>query len=467
MTISRRTMLKQTGVLSAGFLGLHQLVGRLEASPVQRSAVAFGFGALRDDPLGTLDLPDGFSYHVFSKFGERMDDGLYVPALHDGMGAFPGPNGTTILVRNHEVGAAKPRYGAFGWTNELMDRIETDMMHDAGFGRTPSLGGTTTLVYDTTQRTLRSHCLSLAGTSTNCAGGATPWGTWITCEETESRADERREVDHGYCFEVPATDEIRLHRPVPIKAMGRFKHEAVAVDPRTNIIYLTEDQHEGLLYRFIPTTPGRLLDGGRLQVLMVIGQPSCDTRNWEESQPRVPVGRAIAVSWMDIDDIDAPNSDLRFRGFANGAARFARGEGIWFGNGTLYVACTNGGAAKRGQIFRYTPSPHEGTAEEGASPGELTLFVESQRDDLLRNADNLTLAPWGDLITCEDSAGRDRVIGITPTGQQYLIASNRLNNSEMAGCVFSPDGSTLFVNVQEPGYTVAITGPWSSVKTDA
>ena len=111
-----------------------------------------------------------------------------------------------------------------------------------GSGELPCLGGTTTLVYDTRTQTLEKHFLSLIGTIRNCAGGLTPWNTWITCEETMQKAEGTYDADHGYNFEVPASADIGLADPIPLKAMGRFNHEAVAVDPKTGIVYETEDR---------------------------------------------------------------------------------------------------------------------------------------------------------------------------------------------------------------------------------
>ncbi len=143
-----------------------------------------------------------------------------------------------------------------------------------------------------------------------------------------------------------------------------------------------------------------------------------------------------------------------------GGARFARGEGIWFGDGELYFACTNGGSKQYGQIFRYQPSPAEGTAGEKSKPGVLTLFLEPNNKAVLQGADNLTIAPWGDIIFCEDGPRHARVRGVTPDGDVYPIGQNQYNSSELAGVCFSPDGSTLFVNIYEPGITFAVTGPW-------
>jgi secreted PhoX family phosphatase len=166
------------------------------------------------------------------------------------------------------------------------------------------------------------------------------------------------------------------------------------------------------------------------------------------------------VTWIDLDDVESPEDDLRFRGFASGAARFARGEGMWYGRGAIYFACTNGGSEKKGQIWKYTPSPDEGKPEESREPGRLELFVEPNDGTLVENADNLTMAPWGDLIVCEDGSEQQFLVGVTPEGEIYKFARNAMNTSELAGATYSPDGSTLFVNIQSPGITLAITGPW-------
>ena len=459
MTLSRRHFLKTSAAFALGFSGLQTLFGCGGAEIPNTRAISERFGPMQRDPNRILDLPEGFSYQIISRQGEQMTDGFFVPEDHDGMAAFPGPNGLTILVRNHEVSLGAPaERGPFGAGNELMERLGPDDLYDAGRNSEPCLGGTTTLVYDTAAQRLESHYLSLTGTLRNCAGGPTPWNSWITCEETIQRAGERCAHDHGYSFEVPASGTPGLARPVPLKAMGRFNHEAVAVDPASGVVYQTEDAGDGLIYRFIPTTPGRLAEGGRLQALSIADQPGLDTRNWDA--PTVTPGTALATRWIDLDEIDAPNNDLRLRGFDQGAARFARGEGMWYGNDAVYFACTNGGAAKRGQIWRYRPSPAEGAPDEAAQPGRLDLFVEPNDPGLIENADNLTVAPWGDLIVCEDGSGEQFLVGVTPEGTIYKFAHNAVSDSEFAGATFAPDGSTLFVNIQGDGLTLAITGPW-------
>jgi len=266
--------------------------------------------------------------------------------------------------------------------------------------------------------------------------------------------------DHGYAFEVPAREKMGLVRPVPLKAMGRFNHEAIAVDPKSGVVYLTEDRGDGLMYRFIPKTPGKLAQGGRLQALVMRDQSRLDTRNWDDKLPIVSVGQALDVDWVDLENVESPDDDLRFQGLGKGAAVFARGEGIWYGGGVIYFACTNGGKEKKGQIWKYRPSRFEGKEKEKSQVGRLELFCEPNDGKLIENADNLTVAPWGDVVVCEDGKEDDRVVGITPTGQIYTFAHNVKNGSELTGVVFSPDATTMFVNIQSLGYTFAITGPW-------
>lgn len=462
MRMDRRTLLT-AGAAALAFGGLSRHA-QAHAGETYLNEVA-GYGLLRPDPAGVLDLPDGFSYRVISRLGEVMSDGLLTPGQFDGMGCFPLDDERVILVRNHEL---KPGSSSH-WTRTAwsdgegrMARMDTTKAYGLTSSGQVIPGGTTTLVYNlVTERTERQH-LSLIGTSTNCAGGVTPWGSWLTCEETEERPGSAPVAqNHGYVFEVPA-DADSLVDPVPLKAMGRFEHEAVCVDPGTGIVYLTEDKVDGLFYRFIPDTPGELARGGRLQALAMRGAPGADTTNHETRLWAVKDWRD--AEWVDLDDVDSPNDDLRHRGRAAGAAIFARGEGVHWGDGEVYLTATSGGPIRRGQILRYRPSPHEGRAQEGAEPGRIQLFVESADEKVMNMADNLTVAPWGHLIVCEDNYSdeiRNHLKGVTPEGCVYTLARNATDaNSEFAGACFSPDGSTLFVNFQHPGLTFAITGPW-------
>ncbi|MCC5649240.1 DUF839 domain-containing protein [Nostoc sp. XA013] len=380
-----------------------------------------------------LQLPPGFNYTAISVTGQAMSDGGTVPGNHDGMAAFEGPKNTTILVRNHELGALG--------SNPV--RVPQDKLYDR-LG-----GGTTNIVVGPNRRVIK-HFASLGGTIRNCAGGPTPWGTWITCEEdvtlpSAGGATKR----HGYNFEVPATDEIQVADPVPLVAMGRFNHEAVAVDPATGWVYQTEDRGDSCFYRFRPNQQGNLQSGGVLEALVIVGAPADTRRNYLAYK-----NIALSTTWVPINNVD-PNTDsgsasVRRQAQATGAAIFARGEGAWYGNGAIYFTCTSGGDAGFGQVFAYNPSN-----------GTLTLVVESPGESVLDFPDNITVAPFGDLILCEDGGGDSYIVGVNQSGELYQFAKNNINESEYAGACFSPDGRTMFVNLQSPGITCAIWGPWN------
>lgn len=464
MDKNRRQFIKSTGIITLGFLGLQQFA----CQPKSQATESYtGYGPLLDDPEGVLNLPEGFSYKIISRQGDQMSDGLLSPGRNDAMATFSGPNNKVIIIRNHEVNPDDKKMGAFGENYELLDKLSSDRFYDYGGGKMPSLGGTTTLLYNEETGKVEKEFLSLAGTIRNCAGGPTPWNSWITCEETVVKKGDFEgslEKDHGFNFEVKASQEMLINDPIPLKGMGRFNHEAVSVDPRTGIVYQTEDRGDGLIYRFIPNEKGNLSAGGKLQALVVKGWESADTRNWKNLEtPVFEVGKPYEVEWLDLDDIEAPEDDLRFRGFDQGAARFARGEGMWFGEEELYFACTNGGSNNTGQVFKYEPSADEGTEKEKDNPGQLTLFAEPNDSDIFKNCDNLTVAPWGDVVLVEDHS-HPFIVGITPEGNYYKLGENVGYESEMAGVVFSPSGKTLFVNIQHAGLTLAIKGPWDKMK---
>ena len=425
-------------------------------------------GPLRPDPDRILDLPDGYSYAIVSRAGERMDDGLLVPHAHDGMATFSGEDGRIILVCNHELTPAYFVQSAFAdGLNKPPDTV-TNKIYDQGAGKTPGAGGTTTTIYNPETRTTERQYLSLAGTELNCAGGPTPWGSWLSCEECfESPGNGlsagrivHRDKKHGYVFEVPSNAQ-GLVEPIPIRAMGRFEHEATAVHEPTGIVYMTEDRHHSLFYRYIPNVPGKLHEGGKLQALMIDEQPALMTHNWSSETQIVP-GESLATRWIDLDKVDSDKNDLRLRGATLGAATFARGEGLCNANGDMVFTCTIGGPARLGQVFAYRPSPQEGQALEGDDPGQLTLIAEATHESIMRNADNIIFSPWGDLIVCEDTSSHCGLVGIRPDGSQYQLADNAHTNSELAGACFSADGKTLFVNIQYPGMTLAITGPFAA-----
>ncbi len=464
MSITRRHFLRSTGAITLGFAGVHRLFEQTANATPQHTQIAAGFGPLVRDPEGLFDLPAGFQYQVIARLGDEMSDGLLVPGLADGMAAFAGPMGRTVLVCNHEIKTDNLALGPWGEEPSRLAKLDLAKVYDKRHGKTPCPGGTTTLLYNTETQQLEGHKLSLTGTLKNCAGGPTPWNTWVSCEETVDRANEEFEHDHGYNFEVPAQYGAKLADPIPLKAMGRFNHEAIAVDPKSGIVYETEDREDGLIYRFIPNERANLRAGGRLQAMVVCDRSSLDTRNWSD-QRDVPLNETLAVEWIDIENVESPQDDLRFMGFDAGACRFARGEGMWTGAGEIFFACTSGGRERKGQIWRYIPSSVEGTPDEMKSPGLLELFVEPNDGGIIDNADNITVSPWGDLIICEDGDDEQYLVGVTPKGDIYHFARNAVSESELAGATFSPDGTTLFVNIQKDGLTLAITGPWRDAQT--
>jgi hypothetical protein len=229
--------------------------------------------------------------------------------------------------------------------------------------------------------------------------------------------------------------------------MGRFVKEGVAADPRTRVLYQTEDQPDGLFYRFLPAAAGRLAEGGRLQAMAVNGKPGLETNNWQVQ--RIAPGTSFAVHWIDLEDPDPDEDVLRFRGREKGAVVFASSEGIIFHKGAVWFACTNGGTGAKGQIWRYDPGP-----------GRLTLVLEPNNPLAMDHPDQIGAAPWGDLFVCEDGDGDQYLLGLTARGEIYKFARNALDTSELTGVCFSPDRTTMFLNNLDSGLTFAVTGPW-------
>lgn len=453
---NRRGFLKASGMAGAAatlaaLMGntANAAEGRGRGVDTMQAANNGGYGPLQEAPGGELLLPAGFTYVAFGQTGTPLSDGTPTPAMHDGMAAFAGANGMINLVRNHE-NSQGPAFGANPYDSA-------------------AAGGTTNLVFDPNKMELVAAHPSLTGTIRNCAGGPTPAGTWLTCEETFSGLDQ--EVPHGYIFEVPA-DATSPVDPVPLKAMGRFTHEAVAVDPDTGIIYETEDRGTSGFYRFIPNDRNDLTAGGKLQMMAIKGRTQYDTRFSQRA------GQPLPVEWVDINDPDPDSTDslaVFKQGWEQGGAVFDRLEGAWYGDGSVYINSTSGGDAGLGQVWRYTPGGNNGNGSSMSSMsssssanarqdagGKLELVYESTDPEVLEAPDNLCVSPnSGGLVLCEDGSGKDLLRGVTTDGKIFDLAElNSGNTSEFAGATFSPDGKILFFNIQTPGITYAITGPW-------
>ena len=456
--LSRRSFLQRSSVAGAaslaGLTALGERAARGEQPGGETKQGAIGFGPLRptrDETTGLelVDLPEGFRYRTFGWMRDEMADGHLTPGSHDGMAVIAEDDGVVTMVRNHErdgVGSALAGEGA------SYDPV--------------ARGGCITLRFNTQRGEWLDSRVSLSGTCRNCAGGATPWGTWLSCEETVlGPGDEYKgrtydfTRDHGYVFEVPADG---LSEAQPIHEMGRFWHEAVAIDPTTGHVYLTEDRSTAGLYRFTPAVPGELSRGGTLEMLAVEGRT--DLRRGLEA------GATFDVRWVPIDDPTRPHSPgsqdtlgVFMQGQQQGGAVFGRLEGCDYRDARVYLTATIGGDAQSGQVWMFDPREQR-----------LTLVFESPGSETLDMPDNLCISPRGGLILCEDGYHvPQRVHALSQDGQLFPLIRNRVvlkgevndmrgdyRSEEWAGATFSPDGQWLFVNNQTPGFTMAITGPW-------
>jgi secreted PhoX family phosphatase len=420
--MKRRTLLKAGGLAAAAMAPLPMLFGRRNE----------GGTSLVADKHGVLDLRPGLTYRILQRALQPMTDGYRVPTRPDGMACFVSPTGQYILMRNHELDYT-PAYGAYPGRKAPTEAYSARAQ-----------GGVTRLVVDKTTLDVKSSNLVLAGTLRNCGGGESPWG-WLTCEEAT-------DAGHGYVFACPSSAH-GITPPRKIPGYGRYRHEAVCIDPNTHIAYLTEDQQDSCLYRFVPTKKSDPFRG-KLQAMKLVGR-----RGTQLSREAASIGR-VDIEWVDIAEPDPIKDTVRYQGHKLGAALVTRGEGIWFHAGSAYFVSTSGGKAGKGQIFRLIVG-------SGKQPDQLELVTESPGSHALDMPDNITVTPWGDLIIAEDGGGSQFIRGITPQGQLYDIARNAKSNGELAGVCLSPDGATLFFNMQTDGLTVAVRGPLRTIGASA
>lgn len=485
MSVVRRTVLKTSAAAAAAgpFAGLVAAPASARKAPDAAGLVPVP--DLRDGVV-RLHLRPGFRYRSFHDTTQpvTLTDGTSLPGRHDGMAAFEGPGSTVVLVRNHEINNPQEPFGP-------------GEPYDAMGG-----GGTTTIQVTKKGNVIRAFT-SLNGTMMNCSGGPMPWGSWITCEETVNGPDVGPdftgasnvplEERHGYVFEVPASrfPGAGQSERQPIRSAGRFAHEAVSFDPAGGHLYLTEDNfgYPSGFYRYTPPNDamadGRIEDGGTLHMLKVVG---VDNAHLEAAQVEDTV---YDVEWVPIAEPDVeypytpgepaptPNNTaivhVGNQGRELGAALFSRLEGQIHSDedGIVYFTSTQGGGDPEpdpdpvtgdldgygkgfGQVWAYDPATQT-LRVVFQSPGPMTMELP----------DNITTSPRGTLVVCEDGPADNFLRGLTPEGELFDIAVNAIEGrrgDEFAGSTFSPDGHTLFVNIQSSaGMSFAIWGPWEEI----
>ncbi|MFB6890149.1 alkaline phosphatase PhoX [Kitasatospora sp. NPDC056327] len=384
--MERRTFLRGAvaGASAAAFVGT-LTHGAAYAAPAQNGPGPYG--ALGAADANGVQLPAGFTSRVVARSGQVVPGTSYTwHSAPDGGACFADGTGW-IYVSNSEIN--------------------------------PS-GGTSALRFNSSG-TVNGAYRILSGTRQNCAGGATPWNTWLSCEE----------VGLGYVYE---TDPFGVNAAVRRDALGRFKHEAAAADPVRRAIYLTEDETDGCFYRFLPTTWGNL-SAGTLQVL------------------KAGTATSGTFTWATVPDPDGSPATTRSQ--VSGAKRFNGGEGCHYANDTVWF--TTKGDNRVWQVDLAAGTYELAYDDSLVSPGTAPLT----------GVDNVTGSTFGDLYVAEDG-GNMEICVITPDDvvAPFLRITGQ-SSSEITGPAFSPDGSRLYFSSQRGttgsssgGITYEVTGPF-------
>lgn len=532
---TRRRMLQGSASLIAangvlGSLGLLASRQAMAATGKQMVSAVSPYGPIApvldgSTGLPLLALPEGFEYKSYGWTGDPMADGRPTPSSHDGMAVVSASRGDAhlVLVRNHErglvadpsaaiqaaanystgrvngivtvfSGASPIRIGASGTVTNPLAPAPTPFVGYVG-------GGTSNLLFRGNNWV--SSNASLGGTLGNCAGGPTLWGSWLTCEETILDFSAIGGKKHGYVFESAADP---AHSSAePIVGMGRFSHEAVAIDPRSGYVYETEDSRNlSSFYRYKPIHNaggmgslhhGGILQAARISKIVRQARPSALPQANDTGLLNPEIGDEYEIEWIDITDPDASPvvvtgqpggvslgfmSGPAFQALSVGGVRMSRGEGIWYSAGRMFIVDTAAGIDTRGRIGRGEGAVWE--LDLRASPMRLRAVFVSGNQAAGNNPDNVTVSPRGGVVLCEDGGFGDagaRVLGLDAAGEAYVFCRNNVQLSadqigaagklvtagdyrglEFAGACFDPKGLVLFVNIQTPGITFAIKGPW-------